>query len=416
MTGPIRQVATAAAGAKDSSYENLLLVILGLTVGCVTIDRLAINFLAPYIMKDLALTNTALGLLSSALSVAWAIAGYTLGKYADASGRRKGFLLAAVIVFSLSSALSGLASSFATLAAARVVIGFSEGPIIPIGQTMMALESSPHRRGFNMGFTQNFCAAVLACFLGPIVLTRIADAHGWRAAFFLTGLPGLALAGCIALFLRNSGADVGGAHALLAPSGAAAAAAGTRSRNLWICGLLAAVMGSWLIVQNAFLPLYLVQVVHFAPAKMGLIMGVVGAGSVAGSLALPALSDRIGRKPVMLVAGLLAIIAPLTVMYLHGSLASLVTGLFVGWLSVGCIPIYMSTIPAETVSGARIAGTVGLIMGASEIVGGTIAPPAAGWAGDHFGLAAPFWIATAMAILLCLLSLFLRETAPAKAR
>jgi MFS transporter, ACS family, hexuronate transporter len=415
MTGPMRQVATAAVGPKDSFYENLLLVILGLTVGCVTVDRLAINFLAPYIMKDLALTNTALGLLSSALSVAWAIAGYTLGKYVDASGRRKRFLLASVIVFSLSSALSGLASSFATLAAARLVIGFSEGPIIPIGQTMMALESSPHRRGFNMGFTQNFCAAVLACFLGPIVLTRVADAHGWRAAFFLTGLPGLALAACIALFLRNSGPKGEGTHSMLAPSGAAAVL-GTRSRNLWVCGVLAAVMGSWLIVQNAFLPLYLVQVVHFAPAKMGLIMSVVGAGSVVGSLALPALSDRIGRKPVMFVAGLLAVIAPLTVMYLHGSLASLVTGLFVGWLSVGCIPIYMSTIPAETVSGARIAGSVGLIMGASEIFGGTIAPPAAGWAGDRFGLAAPFWIAAAMAVLLCLLSLLLRETAPARAK
>jgi MFS family permease len=394
------------------SYENTLMLILGLTVGCVTIDRLSINFLAPYIVRDLHLTNFTLGLLSSVLAIAWATSGYVLGRAVDRSGQRKWFLFGAVVLFSLCSSLSAFATSFATLALARVVMGLAEGPVIPVGQSMMALASSERRRGFNMGFTQNFCAAVLASFLGPVILTSIAEAHGWRAAFFVTGIPGLIMALLIARFLKpGSGAPAATAVAPGAPE--ASIGAGTRSRrNIWLCALLATAIGGWLFIQNAFLPLYLVEVVGVTPTQMGLLMSVVGAGAVVGSFFLPLASDHIGRRAAMVIASALGVIAPLATLYMHQSLGVLAVLLFVGWLANGCFPIYMSTIPAETVPISRIAGTTGLVMGAGEIFGGTLAPPLAGWAADLFGLSVVFLAAATLAVLALVISLCLEETAP----
>ena len=114
------------------TYENGLLLLLGFTFGIVFFDRNAIGNLAPYIIPDMKLDQTQLGMLGSALSLAWAISAYAIGAMSDKSGVRKPFLLLSVIVFSLCSALSGIAGTFLLLLLSRVVMGLAEGPFLPI--------------------------------------------------------------------------------------------------------------------------------------------------------------------------------------------------------------------------------------------------------------------------------------------
>ena len=128
------------------SYENVLVLLMSLANGVVALDRLAVSFLSPYIVAEFHISNTQLGLLASALSVAVAGSGYLLASLADSTRKRKQILLVMLLLFSVCSSLSGLAGGFAFLLVARGVLGLTEGPIVPIAQSIVAIESSEHRR------------------------------------------------------------------------------------------------------------------------------------------------------------------------------------------------------------------------------------------------------------------------------
>jgi len=179
---------------KTLRYETQLLILLSLANGVVALDRLTASFLSPYLVADLGLNNTQLGLMSAALSIAVAASSVLLGRVADRTGRRRLILLSATVLFSLFSGLSGVAAGFGALLLARLLLGAAEGPMVPLSQAIMAEESHPSRRGFNMGVMQMAGAFLIGGMAGPVIATTVADAYGWRAAFFLSALPGLTLA------------------------------------------------------------------------------------------------------------------------------------------------------------------------------------------------------------------------------
>src|SRR6478735_3605454 len=90
------------------SYQVGLSVLFGLVGGLVFFDRTAINFLSPFIVAELKLSNAELGIVSSVVALTWAGAGYLVGRRSDRAGRRKPYYVAAIIVFSLCSMASGL--------------------------------------------------------------------------------------------------------------------------------------------------------------------------------------------------------------------------------------------------------------------------------------------------------------------
>src|SRR4029453_13916653 len=167
------------------SYENLVVVLMGAAFGFVFFDRLALNFLSPFLVPELNLNNTQLGALSAGLGLTLAIPRYSGGPLSDYFQNRKALLVCAIVIFSLCSVGSGLANSFLTLLAARLVMGFAEGPVLPTAQSIMAGESSERRRGFNMGVLQNFFSALLSNFAAPLLLVAIAQIYGWKSAFYI---------------------------------------------------------------------------------------------------------------------------------------------------------------------------------------------------------------------------------------
>ena len=68
------------------TYENRLLVILAMSFGFAFFDRNAVSYLAPFIVRDLGINNTQVGLLSSALALSWALSGLVIGRWSDAVG------------------------------------------------------------------------------------------------------------------------------------------------------------------------------------------------------------------------------------------------------------------------------------------------------------------------------------------
>ena len=151
------------------NYENGLLALLSVTFGLVFIDRFALVYLSPFIAKDLGLNNTQIGLLVSALSITWAISGYFTTAWAEAKNKKKAVFIASVILFSLASITSGFATGFVMLILSRLLMGFFEGPTLPLIQSFIAKEASPNRSGLNMGILQSFGSTLFGFLIAPLL-------------------------------------------------------------------------------------------------------------------------------------------------------------------------------------------------------------------------------------------------------
>ena len=402
--GPGRQ------GLRLFTYENALVLILGVTFGVVFMDRLAVSYLAPFIVKDLGLNSTQVGLTVSALSVTWALTNIGAGRLSDLMGRRKPLLIAAVVVFSCCSFVSGLATSFLVLIAARLFMGVAEGPVPPMVLTLMAETSSPKRIGLNTGLIINGCLSLFASVLGPLVLIGLAQALNWRAAFCIAAVPGLIMALVIARFVRE-----GGTRAAPRPAAARSSAPADgflkvlARRNIVLCTLIACFTLAGLMISTAFTTLYLVDVRHIPPTQASVLLSVQGLAMMA-SFVVAALSDRIGRKPAVIAFSLIGLAGPLGVLYFHGPLWGLGALLALGGLAQGVTAVLFIAIPAETVPMRQLGTVSGFIPGVGELVGSVCGPAIAGWAADHSSPAAPFLIMAGCAVAGTLLALGLKET------
>jgi MFS family permease len=394
-------------------YETRLIWVLGTTFGFVFFDRNAVNYLMPFITSDLRFSNQQVGLVASALSFTWAIASFLGGAFSDRTGNRKTVLLATVVAFSLCSFLSGLAGSFIALFLARLLMGLAEGPILPVSQSLVAFESADERRGHNMGVMQNFGSNLIGSFAAPLILVAIATHYSWRAAFYLAGVPGLVMALLIAKYVHEP--KVHELHPS-APRAGGEMRHGEmlRYRNMWLCMLISIVMVAWMVLGWAFLPLFYVKVKHLSESEMSVLMSVLGLSAAFFSLVVPRLSDRLGRRPVVIAFNLVGLLVPLAALYFDGSLYALAALIFVGWSASGTFPLFMGTIPSETIPARYVATSLGMTVGLGEILGGVTSPAVAGWAADLYGLRAPIVMQAGCAIAGTVLALFLHETAPAR--
>ncbi|TAL98670.1 MAG: MFS transporter [Paraburkholderia sp.] len=402
--------------ARNQRYENVLVILLFFTVGSVFFDRLSISFLFPFMRGDFALTNSRIGMLTSALALTWAISGVLLSAYADNKNRRKLVLIAAVAVFSLCSISSGLASTFGALLLARALMGLAEGPVLPVSQSLMTFASSDSRRGFNMGFIQASAVGLLGSVLAPAVIVPLASAHGWRFAFYCAGMPGLVLALLLAIYIREPAVVEKKESLLPVDQRDMPFMKVLMDRNIFICMIMSCLFITWFLAIVTFGPAYLIEQRHFSPMDMSVFMTVLGVSSVISGFAVPALSDRVGRKPTLIVFSAVAVCAPLVIGFLPGTLTTLCLAIFVAYFGYGCSAIFLATIPAESVPRYFISRAVATVIGTGEVIGGFVSPTLAGFSADTFGPTAPLLIAAGSAVLALFASLFLRETAPRKDR
>lgn len=395
----------AAPPPRPRGYENRLVGILALSAGIAALDAQAVFYLMPFVARDIHLTNGQIGLIGSAVLVGWAISGCVLAGISDRVGKRKPFLVGAFLCFALLSGLSALAAGFLTLLAARFLMGLAEGPVIPIEQAVVMAESSPARRGLNMGIVQNFGAQVIGTFLAPIVLVALAQTYGWRSGFVLAGVPGLIAAGLIWWFVAEPPA----------PARRPKTAGGgvwkdAINRNTLLCALIGICGVAWYFLILTFMPLYLTDARHLNDGTMGVIMGVMGVAGAVAAVVVPGISDRIGRKAAIGLFSVIGVLAPLGVILLPPSPLLLGGAMFVGCLASGTFPLFMGTVPQESVAIGQGATATALVIATAQIAGGVAGPSVGGFLADRFGLQAPLFLAAALVVLGGMVAMLLRET------
>jgi MFS family permease len=405
----------ASTGAWDTSYEWKAVALLGVGFGLVGLDRWIIAPLFPFIAADLGLAEGEIGRLAGVLGVLWGVFAIFSGRLSDSIGHRK-VLIPAILLFSLMSGLSGVVQGLVALVFIRAIMGAMEGTYCPTSFTAVAAASKPERRGFNQGLQQSGFA-LMGFALGPIIATQLLNVvPSWRWVFWICAIPGFIVGVLLYLQLREpkdtqAGALIGATQA----SGSWLEV--LKTPNILVCMLALLCAMACVFVLGAMVPVYLINALRLSPAEMGVVASALGFGGFFGQFGWPGLSDRFGRKPLAILGFIGASASVYWFAITGASVVPLFIALFVcSFFCLGNVALITGPIATESAPRGLISSSIGVVVGAGEIFGGGVAPIIAGGVTDRFGLPSALNVALAGVVLGIVVCLFLRETAPVKAR
>ena len=154
-------------------------------------DRVALSILMQPIKLELHLNDQEMGLLSGlAFTLFYATLGLPLARHADRASRTR--LLAACLgLWTIMTALSGLARSFPQLFLARVGVGVGEAGSAPASHSLIGEWFPRHRRALAVSIFQ--CGAAIGISAGTFVVGVMAHQLGWRLCLQLIGVAGIPL-------------------------------------------------------------------------------------------------------------------------------------------------------------------------------------------------------------------------------
>lgn len=380
----------------------------------VGIDRFMITTLFPVIAEDLNLDYADIGIITGALAFAWGLAALVMGNKADRIGRGQ-VLVGSLLVFSLLIGASGLAAGLGSLVLVRVMMGFADGAFVPASIASTIDASSKRHHGLALGAQQMMLPAI-GLGLTPILVTQLLHVVDWRWIFVLFALPGFLLA-----FL------VWRKFASLKPAQEPEPARSSNSLADWreVLGfanirIAMILMFCWLtclMTASALLPNYLIDHVGLGFDQMGGVMSAIGLGAALGTISLLWFSDKVGRKPVLLLASLGGVGA-LTMLHFTGNdpMMLFIWLFLVHFFNNAAISITVGPLCAETVSPKLMATASGVVIAVGELVGGGIAPVAAGQVATNFGIENLLLLPIATLSLGFVISIFVKETRPKPAQ
>lgn len=186
----------ADRGASTIRAAHIGLTVLTLINLFNYLDRFVVAALVESLKADLHLSDTQMGWLATGFIVVYMATSPFFGALGDQRSRTR-LIAAGVTVWSVATAMAGLAKNFGALFAARAAVGIGEAAYGTIAPALIADYFPKEKRG--RVFAIFFAAIPIGSALGYVVGGLMDKYYGWRAAFYVAGLPGLLLA---ALALR----------------------------------------------------------------------------------------------------------------------------------------------------------------------------------------------------------------------
>jgi MFS family permease len=152
------------------------------------LDRGSISTAAPFIMKDLRIDSAMMGVILSSFFWAYLALNVPAGLFADKFGPKVTMGLSA-LVWSVFSALTGMAAQFWNVLLFRIGVGVGEAAINPVNTKIVRATFASEKRGtaagiYLSGFRLGFAAS-------PVVMAYLIHVYNWRRAFLVTGLASL---------------------------------------------------------------------------------------------------------------------------------------------------------------------------------------------------------------------------------
>jgi MFS transporter, Spinster family, sphingosine-1-phosphate transporter len=165
------------------------------------LDRFVVPPVGESIKATLHTTDAQFGALASAFLLVYMCSAPVFGAFGDRPGRPR-LIAAGIALWSVATAAAGLAPNYPALLAARATVGIGEAAYSALAPALLA-DYFPERvrgRVFAIFYAAIPVGSALGYILGGLVDRR----YGWRAAFFIAGLPGLLFA-VLAWFLDDAG-------------------------------------------------------------------------------------------------------------------------------------------------------------------------------------------------------------------
>jgi MFS family permease len=180
------------------------------------IDRVILTFLVEPIRKDLLLSDSEIGLLTGfAFAVLYVIGGVFIGRSLD-RGNRPLILAICIVVWSIATALSGLATGFFAMFLARMLVGVGEAALNPaaMGIISQRFPSDQIQKPIGLFTTGLYVGGGLAMILGGSLLVKLpADgffsiplfgpAETWRLIFLVLAIPGIIIAALVLIGIKE---------------------------------------------------------------------------------------------------------------------------------------------------------------------------------------------------------------------
>lgn len=210
------QASTGSAKEGNSVYDWYVVGVLFVISVLGYIDRVILSFLVEPIKAELQLSDAQLGAVTGlAFAVLYVMGGVLLGRMLD-KGHRVLILAVCVVVWSVATGATGLATGFAFLFIARMFVGVGEAGLNPaaFGIISNRFSQANVQKPIGLFTTGLYVGGGLAMLLGGQLLSFFEGADGyslpfigaaepWRLVFVILSFPGLILAGLLLLSVRD---------------------------------------------------------------------------------------------------------------------------------------------------------------------------------------------------------------------
>lgn len=376
-----------AAAPRDRWYVlGILTIIYALNIA----DRFSISTLIEPIRLELGLSDSGIGFLTGvALALFYVTVGIPIARLADRASRRN-ILALALAVWSGMTALCGLSQNYWQLLLARFGVGIGEAGGTPPSTSILADKFPPARRP--MALTIFALGACLGAWLGSSIAGTVAQSHGWRAAFLVLGVPGVACALVVWLTVKEPRRGQ-----LDGPSaGQPAVSLLTAVRFIWkqrsarhlLAGGSVATFWSWGLMW--WTPTFLVRSHHMTVGQAGELLGPMHLiAGTAGTLFAAWLMSRPAARDPRYVARLLGWVTAVTTIpsvFLYWATSqSAATALL--WVFVPSVYFYIGPILGllqNVVPAPLRATTCALLLFTANVANLVVAPQLVGWLSDWF--------------------------------
>jgi len=213
---------------------------------------------------------------------------------------RRAILSLGGLLFGGGMAGQALANSIVPFSVANIASRIGGSPQHPVGNALLSEQFPAHRRGF--AIATHIAGGNVGTVAVPLLGAWLIASVGWRSTVVFFGLPAIVIALAIFVFVRESGADRAAARAYGSLRRAFGVVLRDRSLLLIFLSTVLAGGGRGLGVLNILVPLYLKLVVGLDDGTVALMYTVLLSGSVPGPVVAGWLSDRVGRKPLIIAA------------------------------------------------------------------------------------------------------------------
>jgi MFS family permease len=403
-------------------YYQKLTLLLCMTWGFLGIQRVIISVIMPIIKADLQLSNTQVSWIVAVTGLVWASGTVLWATLGDRYGRRP-IIVFCTILSAVFSWITGFVHSMGQMLAVRGFLGLFEGGPYAPAMAVLAEESPENRRAMNAGLvTGSFM--LIGVGLGSLFAGELVERFGsWRPVFYIVSTPAIVMGIILFFVMREAPSTAEAIRKRKAGQKLETTKKAEKTnvlealkyKNVLISSINSVPVMGWLYTYTVFSALFLSEVHHFSITKVTFILAASGLGGFLGEFIMGSLSDAIGRKKALILSALLCAGFGITVamMPIGTSVTTFGTFFFLyGLFGAGMYPMYLGTLPAESVP-PQIAGTaVGIPVAIGETLGAALMPTLAGMLADRFNLFAPVWMAALTGIFIAIVSTFYVETAP----